>query len=57
MNNQEKEEVKQIIIDMVRGEFVHKDKIWELLQETEWSDEKDYRIRYLDFHDKIRDLL
>lgn len=55
--NIKKEDLKEIIVDLINDEYVHKDKIYEVLQETEWSNENDYRLRYLDFHNKVLGLL
>lgn len=55
--NIKKQDLKEVIIDIMNEEYVHKDKICKLLQETEWSSEKDYRLRYLDFHNKVLGLV
>lgn len=55
--NIKKEDLKEIIVDLINDEYVHKDKIYEVLRETEWSNEHDYRLRYLDFHNKVLGLL
>ena len=52
-----KEDLKEVIVNVINDEYVHKDKICELLIETEWSEEKDYRLRYIDFHNKLLDLV
>ena len=55
--NIKKQDLKQIIIDTMNDVYIDKNKLCELLRETEWSDEKDYRLRYLDFHNKVLDLI
>ena len=55
--NIKKQDLKQIIIDTMNDVYIDKNKLCELLQETEWSNEKDYRLRYLDFHNKVLDLI
>lgn len=55
--NIKRQDLKQIIIDTMNDVYIDKNKLCELLRETEWSDEKDYRLRYLDFHNKVLDLI
>lgn len=55
--NIKRQDLKQIIIDTMNDVYIDKNKLCEILENSMWSEDKDYKVRYLDLWHKICDLI